>query len=95
VVFRTALVVGLLLAALTVALAVVGAVLFNLISDLTGGVRMTVIDEDLIVAPARRRPAPDPDRPAAREPNGSEPEHRGPPRSAPIAESGERRPVDR
>jgi len=56
VVLRAALVLGLLLAALSVAVAVLGAVLFNLISDLTGGIRMTVIDEDLIVAPARRRP---------------------------------------
>ncbi|HSP04820.1 MAG TPA: DUF3566 domain-containing protein [Acidimicrobiales bacterium] len=55
IVFRAAAVVGLLLAALGVFAAVLGALLFNLISDLTGGVRMTVIDEDLIVAPARRR----------------------------------------
>ena len=41
-----------------VALAVLVAVLFNLISDLTGGIRMTAIDEDLIVTPARR-PRPD------------------------------------
>jgi hypothetical protein len=55
VVFQVSIVVGLLMAALFVAVSVLGAVLFNLISDLTGGVRMTVIDEDLIVAPARRR----------------------------------------
>ncbi|MFP5322687.1 MAG: DUF3566 domain-containing protein [Acidimicrobiia bacterium] len=55
IVFRAAIVLGLLMAALFVAIAVLGAVLFNLISDLTGGIRMTVIDEDLIVAPARRR----------------------------------------
>ncbi len=54
VVFRGAAVVGLLLAVLWVFGAVLGAVLFNLISDLTGGIRLTVIDEDLIVAPARR-----------------------------------------
>lgn len=58
IVFRSAAIAGLLLAALGVFAAVLGAVLFNLISDLTGGIRMTVIDEDLIVAPARRRPAP-------------------------------------
>lgn len=56
VVFRSAAIAGLLLAGLWVFAAVLGAVLFNLISDLTGGIRMTVIDEDLIVAPARRRP---------------------------------------
>lgn len=54
VVFRAAAVIGLLLAALWVFGAILGAVLFNLISDLTGGIRLTVIDEDLIVAPARR-----------------------------------------
>ena len=37
---------------------VLAALLFNLVSDLTGGIRMTVIDEDLIVAPARRPTAP-------------------------------------
>ena len=63
VVFQVALVLGLLLAGLGVAISVLGAVLFNLISDLTGGVRMTVIDEDLIVAPARRRPDDVPNRP--------------------------------
>jgi hypothetical protein len=58
VVFRSAAIAGLLLAGLGVFVAVLGAVLFNLISDLTGGIRMTVIDEDLIVAPARRRTGP-------------------------------------
>lgn len=57
VVFRAAAIGGLVLAALSIFVLVLGAVLFNLISDLTGGIRMTVIDEDLIVAPARRRPA--------------------------------------
>lgn len=55
VVFRSAAVIGLVLALLTVFLVVLAAVLFNLISDLTGGIRMTVIDEDLIVAPTPRR----------------------------------------
>lgn len=58
VVFRSAAVIGLVLAALAVFTTVLGAVLFNLISDLTGGVRMTVIDEDLIVAPVRRGQRP-------------------------------------
>ncbi|HEU5084277.1 MAG TPA: DUF3566 domain-containing protein [Acidimicrobiales bacterium] len=56
VVFRVAAIAGLLLAGLLVFVVVLGALLFNLISDLTGGIRLTVIDEDLIVAPARRRP---------------------------------------
>jgi hypothetical protein len=56
VVFRVAAVTGLVLAIVSMAVVVLAALLFNLISDLTGGVRMTVIDEDLIVAPARRTP---------------------------------------
>ncbi len=58
VVFQAAAVGLAVLAMAFVALAVLGAVLFNLISDLTGGIRMTAIDEDLIVTPARR-PRPD------------------------------------
>ena len=68
VVFRAAAVAGLLLTALWIFGAVLGALLFNLISDLTGGIRLTVIDEDLIVAPARR-PTGAP-RDAAGPPNG-------------------------
>lgn len=56
VVFRSAAIGGVVLAVFAVALAVLAAILFNLISDLTGGIRMTVIDEDLIVRPAKRRP---------------------------------------
>ena len=58
VVFRVAAVTGFVLALVSLAVAVLGALLFNLISDLTGGIRMTVIDEDLIVAPARRPGGP-------------------------------------
>lgn len=57
VVFTSAVGAFAVLAVLFVALAALGALLFNLISDLTGGIRMTAIDEDLIVTPARR-PAP-------------------------------------
>lgn len=59
VVFSSAVVIGVILGILTICLVVLAGILFNLISDLTGGIRMTVIDEDLIVTPARRgRPAP-------------------------------------
>ena len=61
VVFRVAAISLLVLAIVTVVVVVLAALLFNLISDLTGGIRMTVIDEDLIVAPARR-PEADPAR---------------------------------
>ena len=67
VVFRISAVAGLVLAATIVFLLVLGGVIFNLVSDLTGGIRMTVIDEDLIVTPAR------PPRPAASSPSGPAP----------------------
>ena len=47
--FRAAAISGLLLAALGVFGAVLGALLFNLISDLTGGVRITVVEEETAV----------------------------------------------
>lgn len=65
VVFRSAAIGGAVLAVLFVAMSVLGAVLFNLISDLTGGVRMTAVDEDLIVTPARRPEADTARRPEA------------------------------
>ena len=61
VVFRAAAIVGVVLGLLLIAMVVLGVLLFNLVSDVTGGIRMTVIDEDLIVAPARR-PETDPAR---------------------------------
>lgn len=70
VVFRASAIIGVVLAVLTVFMIVLGAVLFNLISDLTGGIRMTVIDEDLIVAPARRPPAVSPPSPGSARPDG-------------------------
>ena len=69
VVFRVAAVAGFAIALLVLALVVLAALLFNLVSDLTGGIRMTVIDEDLIVAPARR-PAPPSRPPAGGDPSG-------------------------
>lgn len=72
VVFRSSLVILGVLSVLGVVGSVLGAVLFNLLSDLTGGVRMTVIDEDLIVAPVRpRRPAGPQARPAREQPNAN------------------------
>lgn len=46
-IFRGASIIGIVLVAAGSALNVVMAILFNLISDLTGGVRVTVIEEDL------------------------------------------------
>lgn len=46
-IFHGASIIGLVLVAAGSALNVVMAILFNLISDLTGGVRVTVIEEDL------------------------------------------------
>ena len=59
VVLVSAVFIGLVLAVLATVLISLGGVLFNLISDLTGGVRLTMIDEDLLVTPAgARRSAP-------------------------------------
>ncbi|MCP4960829.1 MAG: DUF3566 domain-containing protein [Actinomycetia bacterium] len=46
-IFRGASIIGVVLVAAGAALSVVFAILFNLISDLTGGVRVTVLEEDL------------------------------------------------
>ncbi|WP_436794085.1 DUF3566 domain-containing protein [Actinospongicola halichondriae] len=73
VVFQATAVGMAVLCALFVALASLGAVLFNLISDLTGGIRMTAIDEDLIVTPARRPAGDAPARPPADEPTAASP----------------------
>lgn len=91
VVFRAAAVAGILLAALWVFGAVLGALLFNLISDLTGGIRLTVIDEDLIVAPARRPSGPPGSSGSGPRPSGPgtspRPEH---PADRPTASTAER-----
>lgn len=51
--FRAASIIGVVMVAAGAALSVVLAILFNLISDLTGGVRVTILEEDL-GRPARR-----------------------------------------
>ena len=78
-IFRIAAVGGLVMVLAGSGLTVLGAVLFNLISDVTGGVRLTVVEEETArprPRRARRRvlvaaPPPDPpavaDPPAARE----------------------------
>ena len=50
------------------------AVLFNLISDLTGGIRLTVVEEDPPPAPASRpaRPPAEPEKRQSRPPPASE-----------------------
>lgn len=52
-IFRAASIIGVVMVAAGAALSVVLAILFNLISDLTGGVRVTILEEDL-GRPARR-----------------------------------------
>lgn len=49
--FRSSVVLGLFLAALGTALWVVGAIVFNLITELVGGVRVTVLEEEVVVRP--------------------------------------------
>ncbi|MEZ5281168.1 MAG: DUF3566 domain-containing protein [Acidimicrobiales bacterium] len=51
--FRAASIIGVVMVAAGAALSVVLTILFNLISDLTGGVRVTILEEDL-GRPARR-----------------------------------------
>jgi len=46
-IFRSSSIIGVVMVAAASAISVVVAILFNLISDLTGGVRVTVLEEDL------------------------------------------------
>jgi hypothetical protein len=55
--FRNLWVIGLLLVFLLTGLAVLGATVFNLIADLVGGVRVTVLEEEVVLRVAE--PAPD------------------------------------
>jgi Transmembrane domain of unknown function (DUF3566) len=57
-IFRGFAIIGLVLAAAGAAFNVVMAILFNLISDLTGGVRITVLEEDDAVPWAQPAPRP-------------------------------------
>jgi hypothetical protein len=55
-IFRMAVLVGLALVVVGILLAVLAAVVFNLVSDLVGGIRLTVVEEESIrAAPPRGR----------------------------------------
>lgn len=54
-IFHDAWIIGLFLAAGLVGLAVLAAATFNLVSDLVGGVRVTVLEEEMVVRPVSRR----------------------------------------
>lgn len=75
-IFRGFAIIGLVLAAAGAAFNVVMAILFNLISDLTGGVRVTVLEEDDAVPLAQKAPKPK----RVRQPKQKKP--RPPPRHA-------------
>ncbi len=55
-IFRIAAVGGLVLVVALTGLTVLAAVLFNLISDITGGIRVTVVEEETARPRARRAP---------------------------------------
>jgi hypothetical protein len=54
-IFHDAWIIGLFAAAGLVGLAVLAAATFNLVSDLVGGVRVTVLEEEMVVRPVTRR----------------------------------------
>lgn len=54
-IFHDAWIIGLFLAAGLVGLAVLAAATFNLVSDIVGGVRVTVLEEEMVVRPVTRR----------------------------------------
>ena len=54
-VFHDAWIIGMFAAAGLVGLAVLAAATFNLVSDLVGGVRVTVLEEEMVVRPVTRR----------------------------------------
>lgn len=54
-IFHDAWIIGMFLAAGLVGLAVLAAATFNLVSDLVGGVRVTVLEEEMVVRPVTRR----------------------------------------
>lgn len=49
--FRSSAILGLFLAGLGTALWVVGAIVFNLITELVGGIRVTVLEEEVVARP--------------------------------------------
>lgn len=56
--FHNLWVIGLLLVFLLTGLAVLGATVFNLIADLVGGVRVTVLEEEVVVRVQEQSPPP-------------------------------------
>jgi hypothetical protein len=54
-IFHDAWIIGMFAAAGLVGLAVLAAATFNLVSDLVGGVRVTVLEEEMVVRPVTRR----------------------------------------
>ncbi len=56
--FHNLWVIGLLLVFLLTGLAVLGATVFNLIADLVGGVRVTVLEEEVVLRVQEQGPPP-------------------------------------
>lgn len=57
--FRSLWVIGLLLVFLLTGLAVLAAAVFNLIADLVGGIRVTVLEEEVVIKVAEASSTPD------------------------------------
>jgi hypothetical protein len=56
-IFRNLWVIGLLLVFLLTGLAVLAAAVFNLIADLVGGIRVTVLEEEVVLKVAEDQPS--------------------------------------
>ncbi|MFV1991982.1 MAG: DUF3566 domain-containing protein [Acidimicrobiales bacterium] len=66
---RSIIVIGLVLAVVSAAALVLGAVLFNLISDIVGGIRISVIEEEPAVRVKQRSWAPRAKKPPTKKPS--------------------------
>ena len=67
-IFRNLWVIGLLLVFLLTGLAVLAATVFNLIADLVGGIRVTVLEEEVVLKVAEVSSIPAPQEPATTPP---------------------------
>ena len=66
--FRNLWVIGLLLVFLLTGLAVLAAAVFNLIADLVGGIRVTVLEEEVVLKVAETSSTPAPPEPTSTPP---------------------------
>ncbi len=84
---QSIIVIGLVMAVVTAAAMVLGAVLFNLISDIMGGIRVSVIEEEPAVRVKQRSRAPRAKKPAKKTTRKA-----APPQNAPVPPQGVNQP---